>query len=750
MTKNSKEAIPLFAYLNQMGEPLEGMLAEHLRDYQFPRDFSAIEELGASGSDHYLGQGYKKDLFEAVGLGLKDFQKGTPEAMEYELRGLRMASIEFRNHTATEQFVTYVMELYEGGWERRAFLKDFLQKNPLPRVQAFIKAESQPESGNNAGTEEESGSDSFEDVLSAHLYLAARFALTPDRANLIQVLKDFSNEHSLELLKPLMHDLTLVHARIEAILNLLGDDFSDLYVQMQTATMNVTKGEENYYAVLIAVLEGKCKLDSPIFNDYGSLVALTMAAMLYGADVEYVESMIEMINLDHLPPIAAKQLGRLLQNCGYERYALAVYARGNLYDVEVLSAMLNLGFSGNHVPEDVIVALTARVDFNPETPIDLKVIIADLLQSNILPDGTYPSEMLAMFGEIAIAYGEVRNGLSILRDAAKTGNLRAKTRIAEYYLYQAPKPKKALELFQELHALTQDPKYLADIARARKLLMEKASAKHPETQPYDASKLLESIKDLPEDHPEYLETFLEFSVTGNTEVFDKGCRALMFSNPAQIDSLPESIFEQYDIRIIDEIDRIEAKTQVDWADISRHLFYSRTLAGVHSDDIEFTLDYLNDLLKYMDDFRINDTVHTEKKLNETSEQRRVSLRNAVFGQFLRQFTESSFAGESEEFIYSLMDYDDNGNEIGMLDQIVDPFVIAVIFEIGFFEQRHMGNKKMPKFYEFAAEIFEAVCNHPILAQRYEQKGRNIVQYIKNSKKPKFVDPAVQNSPTLLQ
>ncbi len=222
MTKNSKEAIPLYYYLKDLGEPLDGELGSHLRDYQFPRDFDAIEELGEKGLDHYLSQSYKKDLFEAIAQGLKTFEIGTPATAEYELRGLRLASIEFRNYSATQQFVTCVMGLYEGGWEKRAILRDFFEKNPMPRVQVFLKSENDEEIESSESTDDESDvSEDFKDILSAHLYLAARFALTPDRADLIQVLKDFATEHELDSLKSLMGDLSLVHTRISSIFHLL-------------------------------------------------------------------------------------------------------------------------------------------------------------------------------------------------------------------------------------------------------------------------------------------------------------------------------------------------------------------------------------------------------------------------------------------------------------------------------------------------------------------------------------------------
>ncbi len=681
---------------------------------------------------------------------MEEQKEGTPEAILYQLRGLRLAAIEFRNYPASQQFVTFVMGLYEGGWEKRALLKDFLEKNPLPRARAFLKEEAGDESDEEADSEDTEVTDDFEPTLSAHLYLAARFAITPDRADMIRTLKEFAEEHDLATLKPLMHDLTLVHARIESIFKLLGDDFADFYILMQKSAMSVLKAEENYYAVKIAVLEGKFQLNTPTLEDYGSLVAFTMAAILYGADVDYTEAMIEKINLDFMPPAAAKQFGRLLQNCGYERYALSAFAQADLHDPEVVSSMLNLAFSGNHAPEDLVVALTTRPDFDPENPIDLKVIVADILKENILPDGSYPAEILAMFGETAIAYGEIRSGLSILRDAAAAGNLRARTRIAEYYLYSAPKPKMALRLFEEIHQETQDPRFLSDIARANRLIMEKEAKKRPDQSVYDASKLLKLIEDLPEDHPDYLGTYLELSANGDPEIFHRACRTLLFSDPLRLETLSDELLDQYDIRMFDEIDRIESLQRVEWADIAKHLFYSRTLARVHGDDIEFTLDYFNDLLKYMEDFQIDDSLGKNKKPKETSEDRRKSLRNDVFTAFLKQFANVDFSEETDESIYSMMERDDNGKEIGMLDQIVDPFIIALIFEIGYFEYMHMGDKKMPKLYEFVTEIFENVCEHPILASQYEQKGRKITEYLRNAKRPKFADDSVRNSPTLLQ
>jgi hypothetical protein len=219
--------------------------------------------------------------------------------------------------------------------------------------------------------------------------------------------------------------------------------------------------------------------------------------------------------------------------------------------------------------------------------------------------------------------------------------------------------------------------------------------------------------------------------------------------PEKIDTIPEHLFELYDIRMIEEIDKIEKKTRVEWSDITKHLFYSRILACTHFDEIEFTFDYLDDLLKYATDFQI-EAVGKEKYSIEELEAKRVSARNAFFGKFFQQFTEAGFVVESEEFIYSLMEYDDEGNEVGILDQIIDPFVIALLLEIHFFEQAHIRSKKMPQLYEHVAEIFETVCNHPILAKIYDQKAQSMREYFKNAKKSKFVDVAIQNSPTLLQ
>jgi hypothetical protein len=63
--------------------------------------------------------------------------------------------------------------------------------------------------------------------------LAAKFALTPDRVEIVRLLKDFSDEHSLTSLTLLLHNLVLLQERIEKISTLLGSDFSVLYQHMQ-------------------------------------------------------------------------------------------------------------------------------------------------------------------------------------------------------------------------------------------------------------------------------------------------------------------------------------------------------------------------------------------------------------------------------------------------------------------------------------------------------------------------------------
>lgn len=420
--------------------------------------------------------------------------------------------------------------------------------------------------------------DNFEDTLSAHLYLVARFAITPERSNLIETLKNFATEHKLEKLTSLMTDLTLVHERISRFFDGMGEEFASFYVEMQRAAINTLHGEENYFAVLIAVLEGKCELNSNVFLDYGNLVAFTSAAIVYGADSEYTESLIEQINLDFMPAAAIKPFAQLLRNGGYERYALGAMARGDLQDLEILSSLLSITFSGVHSPEDLVVALTVRPDFDVEFPVDIRQILADKLQTEKLPNGLYNADIMTLLGEAFIAYGEIRNGLTLLRQSAQTGNLRARTRIAEYYLYQNPKPAKSLKLFEEIYATTKDPKFLADIARAKQLLMEQKAKKLQNEEIYDSSKLLELIKDLPQNHPDYLCTFLELSLHGNEEVFEKACRVLMFSHPSDLNSLPEDLFEQFDIRMIMEIDRIEGMERIEWKDMAKHLFYARTLA----------------------------------------------------------------------------------------------------------------------------------------------------------------------------
>lgn len=125
----------------------------------------------------------------------------------------------------------------------------------------------------------------------------------------------------------------------------MGEDFAIFYVELQRNAIENLKGEENYFAILLAVIEGKYKLNSNIFEDYGNLVAFTSAAIVYGADTEYVESMIESINFDFMSAPAIKQFAKLLQNSGYEIYVLGIMARGDLQDMEILSSLLSVTFS---------------------------------------------------------------------------------------------------------------------------------------------------------------------------------------------------------------------------------------------------------------------------------------------------------------------------------------------------------------------------------------------------------------------
>lgn len=67
--KNSKEAIPLFNLLEDIGAVLDKPLGMLLRDFEFPRDFDALEALGVEGEHTF----FNKERLDAI---LSAIEKG--------------------------------------------------------------------------------------------------------------------------------------------------------------------------------------------------------------------------------------------------------------------------------------------------------------------------------------------------------------------------------------------------------------------------------------------------------------------------------------------------------------------------------------------------------------------------------------------------------------------------------------------------------------------------------------------------
>lgn len=121
--------------------------------------------------------------------------------MEYELRVLRLGAIEYRNYAAAARFVTQVISMYEGGWEKRAMLLDFFRKHPLPRITNYLETD---EDGQKITEIDPQDPLDMEEILSAHLFHAIKFALTPDRHELVTVVGSFAKAHDLQTLEILV------------------------------------------------------------------------------------------------------------------------------------------------------------------------------------------------------------------------------------------------------------------------------------------------------------------------------------------------------------------------------------------------------------------------------------------------------------------------------------------------------------------------------------------------------------------
>lgn len=107
-------------------------------------------------------------------------------------------------------------------------------------------------------------------------------------------------------------------------------------------------------------------------------------------------------------------------------------------------------------------------------------------------------------------------------------------------------------------------------------------------------------------------------------------------------------------------------------------------------------------------------------------------------------------GKPIKFEYHVMDYNDQGEEIGIRETITDPLTLLVLRELRGLESLHMEKKKLLKLYEMAKEMFEVHCDAPALVWEYENKRMDLLQRIQASRPKRFMDEVIQNSATRLQ
>lgn len=203
--------------------------------------------------------------------------------------------------------------------------------------------------------------------------------------------------------------------------------------------------------------------------------------------------------------------------------------------------------------------------------------------------------------------------------------------------------------------------------------------------PRDTTCLLENLKNLPKDHPDYLPTYLEIAVYASQDEFYKACRVLAFATPDQIDELSIELCDMYSNRMFDEIELIEKKPDLSAWDVIQHLLYARTLAYLSPNDIDPAIDYLVDFSYYLG-----------KTAGKNSE---------IFLDFVNQFAGDDI--DQQEETYSILEFDDQHKAIGYIDHITDAFTIALIFEVQFLVDMYNGDPRIHELYETAAYLFSS-------------------------------------------
>lgn len=315
---------------------------------------------------------YRVAAFEALVQGVSQFDPTSREYQEYELRSLRLGAIEYRNYDAATRFVTAVIALYEGGWEKRSALLDFFRKYPLPRVQSYLESD---ENGQIVTEINPNDPEDMDEILSAHLFHAIKFAITPDRHELVQVVATFAKTHELDTLILLTGDMDILHERFQEGMMSMDDSFVHFYQDIERMTIALLDGEENYYGILCVFLEGKYPADTKLMEHPVCQLSFAMAAIVYGAEPEDIETLLQKMDMADLNPPAADNFGRLLYRFGYEKYAMSALVKGDIRNVETVSMLLELVFTEINSFDDLLEGIRLRPENVSEFPIDLRVIL---------------------------------------------------------------------------------------------------------------------------------------------------------------------------------------------------------------------------------------------------------------------------------------------------------------------------------------------------------------------------------------
>lgn len=429
-------------------------------------------------------------------------------------------------------------------------------------------------------------------------------------------------------------------------------------------------------------------MDAKMLDYSACQLAFTMASIIYGGEPEDIETMLQKMDAGFLTMPAADHFGRLLRTFGYEKYALANLVKGDIRNRETISMLLELVFTEINTFDDLREGLALRTDNDPDFPIDLRVILRDMLKATD-PQGEGYAETLTLCGEAAMVYGAPKGGLRYFERAAKAGSVRAKLRIAEHHLYQDPFPARALKLLEEVYAETKDVRYLADIARARQSVLEESRHVDDESLP-DNTDIFAVISKIPQEHPSFLPVYVELSLHAKVEYFDQACAVLANEDPENLELLSDELLTAFSERAYYEIDRIKASRKKINTDQIRLLTYSRMLLRLYPTDIEYALDYAYDLLSAMEKLIPQKRVSDVK--NDSNSLARAYGRKALV-EFLSQFHDDDEEGENDggdgmdadgkpaKFEYHVMDYDENGEEAGIRETITDPFALLVLREL---------------------------------------------------------------------